>query len=96
MMLAQAVGGGLLTQLRFDLPRVLSTNLSAEDVQHLLAGKVSQFLSIAGLMLGLLFVAIVAINVGQIGLRIQCWQVGAGLGTRLALSLRSAALPGTR
>src|SRR6202453_385104 len=42
MMLAQTVGAGLLAQVRSDLPRLLSANLSNEDVQSLMAGKVGQ------------------------------------------------------
>jgi flagellar biosynthetic protein FlhB len=67
MMLAQVVGSGLLAQIRFDLPRVFSANLTCDDVQHLLAGKFWQMLSIAGMMLGVLFTALVAVNVGQVG-----------------------------
>ncbi len=70
MFLAQTVGGGLLAQIRFDLPRLLSGNFTCEDAQQLLAGKFVQLLTIAGLLLGLLFGGIIAVNVGQAGFHI--------------------------
>src|ERR1700677_3366571 len=70
MMLAQGLGNGLLGQIRAGLAR-LAVNLTNEDVQQLFAGKFGEMLSIAGMLLGLIFAALIAVNVGQAGFRIN-------------------------
>src|SRR5471030_1209182 len=65
--LAQALGSGLLAQTRLDLARLPYSSLSIEEVQTLFTSKAVHALSIAGLLIGLLFVATLTVNVAQIG-----------------------------
>src|SRR4051812_4579927 len=65
--LAHTLGSGLLTQTRQDLRRLPWSSLTIEDVQHLFTAKAIHALSIAGLLIGLLFAATLTVNVAQIG-----------------------------
>jgi flagellar biosynthetic protein FlhB len=65
--LTQALGSGLLTQTRIDLARLPWSDLSIEDAQHLFTSKFVHALSIAGLLVGLLFAVTLTVNLAQIG-----------------------------
>ena len=65
--LAHELGSGLLTQTCTDLRQLPWSNLSIEDVQHLFNSKFGHALSIAGLLIGLLFVATLTVNLAQVG-----------------------------
>lgn len=76
MYLAADLGGGLLTQTRVDLGRLPWTNLAIEDVQHLFESKAAQAVAIAGTLIGLLFLAAIAVNVAQVGFRLNFERLG--------------------
>jgi flagellar biosynthetic protein FlhB len=65
--LAHALGGGLLSQTRGDLLQLPYSDLSPGDVQRLFIAKFFQALSIAGILIGVLFVATLGVGLAQAG-----------------------------
>jgi flagellar biosynthetic protein FlhB len=71
LLLAQALGGGLLAQTRWDLVTLPASDLTAGDIQKLLIDKFSQGLSIAGMLIGLLFLVALGVGIGQVGFNLN-------------------------
>ena len=65
--LAHTLGGGLLAQTRSDLALLPPAELTTGAVQHLFLAKFNQALACAGMLIGLLFVATLAVGVAQVG-----------------------------
>jgi flagellar biosynthesis protein FlhB len=65
--LTHTLGSGLLTQTRVDLARLPWSDLSIEGAQQLFTGKFVHAVSIAGLLVGLLYAATLTVNFAQIG-----------------------------
>jgi flagellar biosynthesis protein FlhB len=71
LLLAQALGGGLLAQTRWDLALLPSSDFTAVEVQRLLIDKFGQALSIGGMFVGLLFVATLGVGIAQVGFNLN-------------------------
>jgi flagellar biosynthetic protein FlhB len=69
--LAGALGSGLLSQTRSDLALLPFIDLSRDEVQKLFIAKAFQALAIAGLLIGVLFVATLGIGLAQVGFHIN-------------------------
>ncbi len=71
MWLAHSLGGGLLTQTRLDLALLPQSDLTTSGVQNIFVAKFGQGLSIAGIMIGLLFFTTLALGVAQVGFNLN-------------------------
>jgi flagellar biosynthesis protein FlhB len=69
--LAQSLGGGLLAQTRSDLALLPFSDLTTGDAQRLFVDKFFQALSIAGTLIGLLFVATLGVGLAQAGFHVN-------------------------
>jgi flagellar biosynthesis protein FlhB len=71
LLLAQVLGGGLLGLTRRDLALLPAADLTPGDVQQMFIDKFGQGLSIAGMLIGVLFVATLAVCVAQVGFNLN-------------------------
>jgi len=70
-LLAHTLGGGMLDQTRVGLTTMPSHEMPIDVVQNLLGNLFSRGLVIMGLFLGVTFAATLAVNFGQVGLRLN-------------------------
>src|SRR5947207_2653358 len=71
LLLTRTLGGGLLAQTRADLALLPFSDLTPGEVQRLFITKCCQALAIAGALLGLLFLATLAVAVAQVGFHVN-------------------------
>jgi flagellar biosynthetic protein FlhB len=69
--LATSLGNALLWQTRIDLAGAAAFDFSVERVRHQLGSLFGNGLAVIGLLLGLLFAAAIAVNVAQVGFRVN-------------------------
>src|SRR5262245_22139814 len=70
-LLARTLGGGLVDQVRLDLSSLPFAELSPGSVQNLFVVKMFQAVAIAGSLIGLLFLATLGVDLGQVGIHVN-------------------------